>query len=93
MRSGLRFAVQLDRVEVALDHLADALDYQWNHDHCHDFRRDAQSARMELLLQRRGAGIAAKIMAGIMMPLMIGSIRKMIQADLDAIKLHCEAKT
>ena len=31
-------------------------------------------------------------MAVIMLPLMIGSIRKMIQGDLDAIKLHCETK-
>lgn len=66
MGSGLRFAVQLDRVEVALDHLADAPDHQRHHDPGHDFRCDAQSARMELLLQRRGAGMRlhAKYRAG-----------------------------
>ncbi len=48
--------------------------------------------KLEQEFRARALGIAAKIMAGIMMPLMIESIRKLTQADLDAIKLHCEAK-
>ncbi len=49
--------------------------------------------RLEQEFNARPLGLMAKIMAVIMMPLMIGSIRKMIQGDLDAIKRHCEAKS
>lgn len=52
----------------------------------------ASATTLEQEFHARALGIAAKIMAGIMMPLMIGSIRKMIQGDLEAIKLHCETK-
>jgi hypothetical protein len=52
----------------------------------------ASATTLEQEFHARALGIAAKIMAGIMMPLMIESIRKMIQGDLEAIKLHCAAK-
>ncbi len=52
----------------------------------------ASGTTLEQEFQAHALGFAAKIMGVIMMPLMLGSIRKMIQGDLDAIKLHCEAK-
>jgi len=52
----------------------------------------ASGTTLEQEFHARALGIAAKIMAVIMIPLMIGSIRKMIQGDLDAIKFHCETK-
>ena len=52
----------------------------------------ASGTTLEQEFHARALGIAAKIMAVIMIPLILESIRKMIQGDLDAIKLHCETK-
>jgi hypothetical protein len=47
-------------------------------------------SRLSFEFDCRAQTLVAKVMTAIMMPLMGGMMRKALQGDLDAIKLHCE---
>jgi carbon monoxide dehydrogenase subunit G len=47
-------------------------------------------SRLSFEFDCRARTLVAKMMSAVMMPLMGGAMRKAIQGDLDAIKIHCE---